>query len=196
MILFGQSMMLPDFDFEQYSWYSFFILSRFHFSKIGFEPHNDLNSTLHCCFFVIASLYCSVLYDQPDLPGCKIEIWDVILIAKFLRHKSHRHCTRTIWCQNESQELGAVPQPIIENIRKTLSPYPVLLLVALVECVLGMASEAVHLGANGVRVAGEAWVLFPYLIFVIFSPRTLFLAKFFSTQNRVNCKIRFCDKTA
>ena len=57
-----------------------------------------------------------------------------------------------------------------------------LLLVALVECVLGTASEDVHLGANGVRVAGEAWVLSPYLIFVIFSPRTLFLAKIFSTQ--------------
>ena len=34
-----------------------------------------------------------------------------------------------------------------------------------------------------------------YLIFVIFSPQALFLAKFFSTQKRVNRKKRFCDKT-
>ena len=36
----------------------------------------------------------------------------------------------------------------------------------------------------------------PYLIFVIFSPQTLFWAKFFSSQKRVNCRNRVCDKTA
>ena len=38
--------------------------------------------------------------------------------------------------------------------------------------------------------------VYPYLIFVIFSPRALFLAKFVSTQKRVNCKNQFCNKTA
>ena len=33
-----------------------------------------------------------------------------------------------------------------------------------------------------------------YLIFVNFSPQTLFLAKFFSTQKRVNRKINFATK--
>ena len=35
-----------------------------------------------------------------------------------------------------------------------------------------------------------------YLIFVIFSPRTQFLAKIFSTQKRVNRTNQFCNKTA
>ena len=36
----------------------------------------------------------------------------------------------------------------------------------------------------------------PYLIFVIFSPRTLFLAKIFSTQSAWIPANQFCDKTA
>ena len=36
-----------------------------------------------------------------------------------------------------------------------------------------------------------------YMIFVLFSPQAQFLAKFFSTQKRVNRKMnRFCNKTA
>ena len=38
------------------------------------------------------------------------------------------------------------------------SPHPVLLLVALVESVLGVASVHIHLGAHGVRVASQAGI--------------------------------------
>ena len=38
------------------------------------------------------------------------------------------------------------------------SPHPVLLLVALVEGVLGLASDHIHFGAHGVRIAGIAGV--------------------------------------
>ena len=41
------------------------------------------------------------------------------------------------------------------------STHPVLLLVALVEGVLGVASEHVSLGAHGVRIAGKAGIFPP-----------------------------------
>ena len=62
---------------------------------------------------------------------------------------------------------------------------------------LGMSDSVIvwgfHLNCGIIWIVGD---FHPYLIFVIFSPRALFLAKFFSTQKRVNRKKRFYDKTA
>ena len=55
---------------------------------------------------------------------------------------------------------------------------------------LGMSDSVIvwgfHLNCGIIWIVGD---FHPYLIFVIFSPRALFLAKFFSTQKCVNRKI-------
>ena len=59
-----------------------------------------------------------------------------------------------------------------------------------VSSALGMSDSVIvwgfHLNCGIIWIVGD---FHPYLIFVIFSPRALFLAKFFSTQKCVNRKI-------